>query len=125
MTWATSPSPRLDDRYCLRELAWCGLCEVLLKPAWLSPGGRFYGCPNVYCPRPLMPAELLETLVWQAFLYLFADPAAEATAEEQRQVLTRVLERVTVGPDLGQVRYRWLDGAQRGAPGVRSRLPET
>jgi hypothetical protein len=80
-----------------------------LAPAWLFPGKRFYGCRNIYCARPLVPAELLETLVWQAFLYLFADPAAQVTAEEQRQVLEHVLERVTVGADLGQVRYQWRD----------------
>jgi hypothetical protein len=107
MIWAMSPTPDLDDRYYLGDLAWCGLCELRLQPVWLSLGKRFYGCPNVRCPRPLVPAELLETLVWQAFRCLFGEPAAEMTATEQRQVLQRTLERVTVGPNLGQVRYQW------------------
>ena len=109
MTWAISPTPDVDDRYLLRDLVWCGPGGLSLEPAWLSPGRRFYGCRNVHCPRPLIPADLLEALVRQAFLYLFADPTAELTTAEQRQALEHALERVTVGTDLGEVRYQWRD----------------
>ncbi len=109
MVWAMSPSSEVDDRYVLRELVWCGLCGLRLEPALLSPDRRFYGCRNVHCPRPLLPAGLLEALVWQAFLYLFADSSPELTSEEQRQALAHALERVTVGVDLGDVRYQWRD----------------
>ncbi len=108
MTWAMSP-PEVDDSYLLRDLAWCGLCELSLGPAWLSLGRRFYGCRNIHCPRPLVPAEMLETLVWQAFLDLFAEPDAAVTLVERRQALEHVLGRVSVGADLGEVRYQWRD----------------
>ncbi len=88
---------------------WCGLCDVSMKAALLSMSRRFYGCTSLDCPRPLIPADLAETLVWQAFQYLFADPTAELTTAEQRQALEHALERVTVGVDLGDVRYCWRD----------------
>jgi hypothetical protein len=109
MTWAMSPSPDVDDRYLLRDLVWCGLCGLRLDAALLSPDRRFYGCRSIHCPRPVIPAEMLETLVWQAFLYLFADPTAELSGKEQRQALVHALERVTVGVGLGDVRYQWRD----------------
>jgi hypothetical protein len=109
MVWATSPSPKVGDRYVLRDLIWCGLCDVAMRPALLSTSRRFYGCTSLACPRSLIPADLLETLVWQAFLYSFADPAAELTAAEQRHALAHALARVAVGVDLGDVRYFWRD----------------
>jgi hypothetical protein len=60
-------------------------------------------------PRLLIPADLVEVLAWQAFWYLFADTSAELTADEQRQALDHALEWVTVGVDLGDVRYQWHD----------------
>jgi hypothetical protein len=109
MVWATSPSPKVDDRYVLRDLIWCGLCDVDMRPALLSTSRRFYGCTSLACPRSLVPADLLEILVWQAFLYLFADPRAESALDEQHQALNHALERVTVGVDLGDVRYCWRE----------------
>jgi hypothetical protein len=107
MVWAVSPSLKVDDPYLLRDLVWCGLCDVAMRPALLPASRRFYGCTHVGCARSLVPAELLEMLVWQAFLYLFADASAELTTSEQRQALVHALERVTVGVDLGDVRYSW------------------
>jgi hypothetical protein len=109
MVWAMSASPEAEERYLVRDLLWCGLCEVALKPALLATRIRFYGCTNPGCPRPLIEADLLETLVWQAFEYLFLEPTAEVTTEEQRMMLEHALERVTVGADLGQLRYVWRD----------------
>ena len=109
MTWAISPTPDVDDRYLLRDLVWCGLCDVRMKAALLSTSRRFYGCTCLDCPRCLIPADLLETLAWQAFLYLFADPSVEVTRTEQRQALEHALERVTVGIDLGNLCYQWRD----------------
>jgi hypothetical protein len=109
MVWALSPSPDASDRYLLRDLVWCGLCDVPMKAALLSTSRRFYGCTSLDCPRALLPADLLEALAWQAFLYLFADTSAELTTSEQRQALAHALERVTVGVDLGDARYRWRD----------------
>jgi hypothetical protein len=109
MVWAMSPEPKVDDRYLLGELVWCGLCDVPMKAALLPASRRFYGCTSRSCPRSLIPADLTETLVWQAFLYLFADAGAEPTSAEQRQALAHTLERVTVGTDLGNVRYSWRD----------------
>jgi hypothetical protein len=107
MVWALSPSPEADDRYLLRDLLWCGLCEVPMNAALLSTSRRFYGCTSLACPRSLIPADLSETLVWQAFRYLFADATAELTTAGQRRALVHALERVTVGVDLGDVRYQW------------------
>jgi hypothetical protein len=111
MVWATSPSPEADDRYLLRDLIWCRLCDVSMKPALLSTRIRFYGCTNPTCPRPLVEADLAETLVRQAFLYRFTAPDTGSTTGGQRPVLEHVLERVTVGTDLGELRYQWRDGA--------------
>jgi hypothetical protein len=102
MAWATSPPPDIDDRYVLRDLVWCGLCGITMEPALLSQDRRFYGCRNIHCPRPLVPADLLEALVWQAFLYLFPGPESKAGVQH-------ALDRVTVGADLGEVRYGWRD----------------
>ncbi len=88
---------------------WCGLCDVALKPALLATRIRFYGCRNPRCPRPLVEADLVETLVWQAFEYRFLEPIAEVIAEEQRAILEHALERVTIGADLGQMCYVWRD----------------
>jgi hypothetical protein len=99
----------LNDRYLLRELVWCGPCDVPMKPATHSTNRRCYGCTNPTCPRPLFSAALLDVVAWQAFLYLFADPTIQLTRPEQRQALEIVLERVTVGRDLGDLRYQWRD----------------
>jgi hypothetical protein len=109
MVWAMSASPEAQERYLVRDLVWCGLCEVVLKPALLTTRIRFYGCLNPRCPRPLIEADLLETLVWQALEYLFLEPTAEVTVDEQRTMLEHTLERVTVGVDLGQLHYVWRD----------------
>jgi hypothetical protein len=109
MVWAVSPPPEVDDRYPLRDLVWCGLCDVPMRPVPLSTNRRLYDCVSPGCPRPVVPADLLEVLVWQAVLYLFAEPTVELTEAEQRQALNHALERVTVGVDLGDVRYSWRD----------------
>ena len=109
MVWAMSASPEAEERYLVRDLVWCGLCEVALKPALLVTRIRFYGCTNPACPRPLIEADLAEPLVRQAFEYLFLEPTIEMTAEDQQAMLAHALERVTVGADLGQLRYGWRD----------------
>ena len=109
MTWAMSPPADTAERYLLRDLVWCGPCGMPMEPAMLSPNKRFYGCPSIHCPRPVIPAEILEILVWQAFVYLFAEVGPEISAEEQRAALVHSLERVTVGADLGELRYQWRD----------------
>jgi hypothetical protein len=93
--------------YLLRDLAWCGLCDRVMNPALMSTRIRFYGCANPLCPRPLVPADVLEALVWQAFLYLFADTDPEISPADQRLLLEKALERVTIGLELGAVRYFW------------------
>jgi hypothetical protein len=95
--------------YTLRDLIWCGLCDVPMKPALLSTGRRFYGCIRVGCPRPVASADLLETLVWQAFRYRFAEPGGSLSAVARDKALAHALERTTVGVDLGDLRYQWRD----------------
>jgi hypothetical protein len=99
----------IDERFLVRELVWCGPCGLSMPAVIISPGRRSYGCRNRHCPRPVIPAQMLETLVWQAFVYLFAEVDPEISAEDQRAALAHSLERVTVGIDLGDVRYQWRD----------------
>jgi hypothetical protein len=99
----------VDERFLVRDLVWCGPCGLGMSALVMSPGRRFYGCRSIHCRRPVSPAEMLETLVWQAFLYLFAEHDPEISAEDQRAVLVHGLERVTVGVDLGELRYQWRD----------------
>jgi hypothetical protein len=101
----------MGDRYLLRDLARCGLCDVVMTPALLSTRVRFYGCTNRWCPRPLVSAELLEVLVWQAFRYRFTESAMDISVGERARMLGGALERVSVGVDMGDVRYQW-----RGLP---------
>jgi len=105
MTWAMSPAREVDDRYLLRDLVWSDLCDVAMKPAFLSTRIRFYGCTNPRCPRPLIEADLVEVLAWQAFQHLFTEPEAEITDQEQHQALHHTLKWVSIGADLGDLRY--------------------
>jgi hypothetical protein len=57
----------------------------------------------------VIPAQMLEALVWQAFVYLFTESDPEISSHDRRAALTHSLERVTVGVDLGEVRYVWRD----------------
>ncbi len=109
MPWAMAVGADVDDRFVVRDLVWCRPCGLGMTALVMSPGRRFYGCRNIHCPRPVIPAELLETLVWQAFLYLFAEADPEISTEDQRAALAHSLQRVTVGVDLGEVRYQWRD----------------
>jgi hypothetical protein len=109
MPWAMAVGADVDERFLVRDLVWCGPCETEMVALVMSPGRRFYGCRNLRCARPVLPAEMLEALVWQAFLYLFADPDPEISVEEQRAALVHSLEQVTVGVDLGSLRYAWRD----------------
>jgi hypothetical protein len=109
MPWAMAVGAEVDERFLVRDLVWCGPCGLSLSALVMSPGRWFYGCRNIHCPRPVIPAEMLEVLVWQAFLYLFAEPDPEISAVDQRAALVHSLERVTVGVDLSDVRYCWRD----------------
>lgn len=109
MPWAMAFHTDIDERFLLRDLVWCGPCGLRMAALTMSPGRPFYGCRNIHCPRPVIPAQMLETLVWQAFLYLFAEGDPEISAEDQRAALAHSLQRVTVGVDLGSVRYQWRD----------------
>jgi hypothetical protein len=103
------PTTEVESRYLLEGLAWCGLCGVPVEPAPVAPGKRFYGCRSILCVRSPVPADLLETLVWQAFQYLFVEPGVELDVDDQRQALEHSLARVTVGADLGELRYWWRE----------------
>jgi hypothetical protein len=109
MPWAMAVGAGVDDRFAVRDMVWCGPCGLVMTALVMSPGRRFYGCRNIHCPRPVIPAEMLETLVWQAFLYLFAGGEPQISAADERAALVHSLERVTVGIDLGDVRYWWRE----------------
>jgi hypothetical protein len=78
-------------------------CDAGLLPVSIGPETRFYACPNLSCPRPLVRAEVLEALVWQALLYRYP----ESRPHGRQQVLEQAFTRVSVGADLGEVRYQW------------------
>jgi recombinase-like zinc beta ribbon protein len=109
MPWAMAVGVDVDERFLVRDLVRCGPCGLGMSALVMSPGRRFYGCRNIHCPRPVISAEMLETLVWQAFLYLFADTDVELSSMDQRAAFVHSLQRVTVGVDLGDVRYQWRD----------------
>src|SRR5439155_26795277 len=58
-----------DDAYLLRGLLWCDLCGKPMQPVLLMDI-RQYACPAAGCPRPMVPAEPVETLVWNHFALL-------------------------------------------------------
>jgi hypothetical protein len=109
MPWAIAVGADVDERFLVRDLVWCGRCGRGMPALVMSPGRRFYGCRNIHCLRPVIAAEMLEALAWQAFLYLFAESEPELSPAERRAALIQSLERLTVGVDLGDVRYFWRD----------------
>jgi hypothetical protein len=110
----TSAKPELvalddADRYLLRGLLWCGLCDESFACCLLPTGIRSYGCTHIGCPRPLVAAEEAEQLVWRAFA-LRHEAEAVATKRSQRQAaLYEALVRVIVHGGVADLDFDWRD----------------
>ena len=82
-----TPRDVLLRRYQLRDLAWCGICDLPLIAILVPPGARYYGCVNKHCARRLLAADVTEQRVWCRFVAInqtLADgiprPAARRTS---------------------------------------------
>jgi len=112
MTYAFSPPPGPDDSYSLRDLLWCGLCNVLMLPVFIagSESERYYGCTELTCSRRVVPAEVIENLVWFEYAQLFGLASAwDIPQLERGPRLVKGLERMTLGMELFERRYQWRD----------------
>jgi hypothetical protein len=98
------------DRYLLRDLIWCGLCDVAMEPVVLS-GTRYYACKNGRCPRPI-PADGVELLVWQQYAVLYEGTEVVVPTALRRDALRRKLTRVRIGTDMFEFWCEWKDRAK-------------
>jgi hypothetical protein len=103
------PAKEPGDLYILRGLIFCGLCAGPMLPVLIRTGIRKYGCPNKRCPRPLLPAEILEQKVWSRFTLLNEAFAGAVHRNQRNEVLRQVLKRVVVGSDMSALSFEWRD----------------
>ena len=95
-------------RYLLRGLLSCRPCDELLIPSFSSsPLCRYYGCPRRQCPRPWVPAEQTEQLVWAHFASTHTEAARDVPGDQRQAVLAAALARVSIGVRVGDLRYDW------------------
>lgn len=100
-------APTREGHYFLRGLVRCRPCGKTLIPAYSSGGRRYYGCPNATCPRPWVPAELPEELVWARFAARDREAARTVPAHRRQEALAAALVRVTVGVRPDDLEYEW------------------
>jgi len=103
------PSRVEVDKHFLRGLLWCDPSNDLMIPAINDCGRRFYGCPDRRCPRPLVPAEEVEQLVWARYAALNEELARTISRNGRREALITVLSKVSVGTSLIDLDYSWRD----------------
>ncbi|MEO3746111.1 zinc ribbon domain-containing protein [Plantactinospora sp. B5E13] len=94
-------------RYLLRDLLCCGPCDGLLIPSFSSSGRRYYGCPKRRCPRPWIPAEQTEQLVWAHVTQRYGEAARDVPHDQRPAILAAVLARVSVGLGVADLEYHW------------------
>jgi hypothetical protein len=82
--------------YTVRELLWCGHCDVPWVPILLRPMSRFYVCSKKACARPAIPARLIEHRVWTRFMRSCGTIARDVPKERRHEVLRQELRRVEV-----------------------------
>lgn len=95
------------DVYLLRGLIWCSICDQAMAPT-LSGGVRQYGCRRS-CPRPFIPAQRAERLVWERFAELNAAIAGLVPLDNRREALRQVVGRVWVDREVHDLYYEWCD----------------
>jgi Recombinase zinc beta ribbon domain len=98
-----------DDRFILRGLIWCAVCDQAMTPTTDAAGIRQYRCPDPDCPRRLVLAEMAERLAWDHFAHLNEANATAISPEERREALRPVLARVWVGRTVYDQYYEWHD----------------
>jgi Recombinase zinc beta ribbon domain len=95
------------DRYLLRGLLWCGLCDESFAACLTSKGIRYYGCLSTRCPRPLVPAEEAEQFVWKGFVLRYEAVAGGLKRDQRQAALSEALERVTVHSGASDLDLSW------------------
>lgn len=94
------------DRYLLRQLIWCELCNRAMVPARLT-GVRYYACNSPSCPRTLIPAEGIERLIWQQYCLLHEGTEVVVMTAMRQRALRQALNRVRVGEDMFEFWCEW------------------
>ncbi len=74
----------------------------------LAQGVRQYGCSR-NCPRPHVPAQRAEQLVWEHFAHLSAAIADWVPLDNRREALRQALSRVWVGREVHDLYHEWRD----------------
>jgi hypothetical protein len=118
VTEGDEPEPKTGDalgglsgillrRYLVRELLWCGVCDVPWVPVLLRPMSRYYVCSKEKCSHPAMPARLMEHRVWSRFVRSRGTLAQGVPRERRHDVLKQELTRV-VGEGM-VLRFEWRE----------------
>ena len=97
------------DRYLLRGLLWCGLCDEPFACCLMSTGIRYYGCTNIVCTRALVNAEEAEQVVWKGFVLKHEDGAVAVKRNERQAALHEALVRVTVHSGASDMSFEWRE----------------
>lgn len=94
------------DPYLLRNLVWCGPCDIPMAPAHEPRGDkrRAYKCP-LGCRTAVVLAEPVESMTWLA-AERHATVAAIASIYRQ-SVLEMLLVKVIVGATADDVSFVW------------------
>jgi hypothetical protein len=127
---------RLSDillrRYLVRDLLWCGICDVPWVPILLRPMSRYYVCSKKACSRPAMPANLVEQRVWSRFTRSHGSIAQGVPRDRRHDVLRQELRRAVVSGGM-LLRLEWEEytpashplAALNGSEARRTRGPAT
>jgi hypothetical protein len=103
----TKDGPVTIDRYLLRGLLWCGLCDEPFTACLTSTGLRYYGCTSDRCSRPLVPAEEAEQVVWRGFVLRYEAVAGGLRRDQRQAALYEAVERVTVHSGASELDLAW------------------
>jgi hypothetical protein len=103
------PPSGVLDRYLLRDLMWCALCDRPLVAVLGPADTRHYGCLNERCPRPLLDAEVVEQQVWTRFVRLNDALAHGVRRDARHSMLRQLLKQVTVGDTTVDLAFEWRD----------------
>jgi hypothetical protein len=106
-TMSTVGNPANADPFVLRGLLWCGPCDELFVPGFVSTGGRGYCCPSTDCPRALVEARQVESAVWLRFAALNEPAAEKVHTYLWHHALIQVIKRVTVGRTADDLKFDW------------------
>jgi hypothetical protein len=98
----------LLQRYLVRELLRCGVCDAPWVPILLRPTSRFYVCSTKACWRPALPARLIEHQAWSRFVRSRGTITQGVPTQRRHGLLKQELRRVVVRAGL-ILRLEWLE----------------